>query len=81
MKAIQTEYYGDNTRWFIADVVDHTPPYGYEGRVKIRIHGVHNPSTREIPQNDLPWAQVLQRPEKNGERHCRSHELRLVYSY
>jgi len=59
MKAIQTEYYGDNTRWFIADVVDHTPPYGYEGRVKIRIHGVHNPSTREIPQNDLPWAQVV----------------------
>lgn len=59
MKAIQTEYYGDNTRWFVADVVDHTPPYGYEGRVKIRIHGVHNPSTREIPQNDLPWAQVV----------------------
>jgi hypothetical protein len=59
MKAIQTEYYGDNTRWFIADVVDHTPPYGYEGRVKIRVHGVHNPSTREIPQNDLPWAQVV----------------------
>lgn len=59
MKAIQSEYYGDNTRWFIADVVDHTPPYGYEGRVKIRIHGVHNPSTREIPQNDLPWAQVV----------------------
>ena len=59
MKAIQTEYYGDNTRWFVADVVDHTPPYGYEGRVKIRIHGIHNPSTREIPQNDLPWAQVV----------------------
>jgi len=59
MKAIQTEYYGDNTRWFIADVIDHTPPYGLEGRVKIRIHGVHNPSTREIKQNDLPWAQVV----------------------
>ena len=59
MKAIQSEYYGDNTRWFIADVIDHTPPYGYEGRVKIRIHGVHNPSTRDIPQNDLPWAQVV----------------------
>jgi hypothetical protein len=59
MKAIQSEFYGDNTRWFIADVVDHTPPYGYEGRVKIRVHGVHNPSTREIPQNDLPWAQVV----------------------
>lgn len=59
MKAIQSEYYGDNTRWFIADVIDHTPPYGLEGRVKIRIHGVHNPSTKEIAQNDLPWAQVV----------------------
>ena len=59
MRAIQSEYYGDNTRWFIADVIDHTPPYGLEGRVKIRIHGVHNPSTREIQQNDLPWAQVV----------------------
>ena len=59
MKALQSEYYGDNTRWFIADVIDHTPPYGLEGRVKIRIHGVHNPSTRQIEQNDLPWAQVV----------------------
>jgi hypothetical protein len=59
MKAIQSEYYGDNTRWFVADVIDHTPPYGLEGRVKIRIHGVHNPSTREITQNDLPWAQLV----------------------
>ena len=59
MKAIQSEYYGDNTRWFIADVIDHTPPYGLEGRVKIRIHGVHSPSTKDIKQNDLPWAQVV----------------------
>lgn len=59
MKSIESEFYGDLNRWFIADVIDHTPPYGYEGRVKIRIHGVHNPSTREIPQHDLPWAQVV----------------------
>ena len=28
------EYYGDNTRWFIATVVNSTPPVGYEGRSK-----------------------------------------------
>jgi hypothetical protein len=52
-------YYGDNFRWFVADVIDSTPPYGLEGRVRVRIHGVHNPSTREVRQNELPWAQVV----------------------
>ena len=33
------EYYGDNVRWFIATVIDASPPFGFEGRVKIRIHG------------------------------------------
>ena len=53
------KYYGDKTRWFVGDVIDGTPPYGYEGRVRVRIHGVHNPSARQIAQNDLPWAQVV----------------------
>jgi len=53
------DYYGDKMRWFIADVIDASPPYGYEGRVRVRIHGIHNPSTREVKQNDLPWAQVV----------------------
>lgn len=52
-------YYGDNFRWFVADVVDATPPYGFEGRVRVRVHGVHNPSTREVRQDDLPWAQCV----------------------
>lgn len=59
MKPILSEYYGDNTRWFIATVVDASPPYGFEGRVKIRIHGLHTSSTKLIPQNDLPWAQCV----------------------
>lgn len=59
MKPILSEYYGDNTRWFIATVVDASPPYGFEGRVKIRVHGLHTSSTRLIPQNDLPWAQCI----------------------
>lgn len=54
-----TNYYGDKFRWFVADVIDATPPYGYEGRVRIRVHGVHNPSTREVRQDDLPWAQCV----------------------
>ena len=52
-------YYGDNVRWFIGEVIDTTPPYGLEGRVRVRIHGVHNPSTRKVAQNDLPWAQCM----------------------
>lgn len=59
MKPILSEFYGDNTRWFIATVVDASPPYGYEGRVKIRVHGIHTESTRLIPQSDLPWAQCV----------------------
>ena len=59
MKAINKEYYGDDTRWFVATVIDGSPPRGLEGRVKIRIHGVHSPSTKDIPQKDLPWAQVM----------------------
>ena len=59
MKPILSEFYGDNTRWFIGTVVDASPPYGFEGRVKIRIHGLHTSDTRDIPQNDLPWAQCI----------------------
>lgn len=59
MKPILSEYYGDSTRWFIATVVDASPPYGFEGRIQIRIHGLHTASTRLIPQNDLPWAQCI----------------------
>lgn len=59
MKAIMSEYYGDNLRWFLATVIDHSPPYGLEGRIKIRIHGIHSDDVNDIPQKDLPWAQVM----------------------
>ena len=39
---IQSEFYGDNVRWFIATVIDASPPFGFEGRVKIRVHGLHS---------------------------------------
>ena len=54
MKSLLSEYYGDNVRWFVADVIDSTPPFGLEGRVRVRIHGVHSPSTKDIKQSDLP---------------------------
>jgi|TARA_B110000879_G_scaffold209868_1_gene298623 hypothetical protein len=59
MKTIPTEFYGDNTRWFVGRVIDNTPPAGLEGRVKVRVFGVHSPLTSDIPQRDLPWAQVM----------------------
>lgn len=59
MRAINSEYYGDNSRWFLATVIDGSPPAGLEGRVKIRIHGIHSEDVNDIPQADLPWAQVM----------------------
>lgn len=53
------DFYGDEVRFFIGEVIDHSPPFGLEGRVKVRIHGIHSPSTLDIRQSELPWAQVL----------------------
>lgn len=59
LRTISNEYYGDNFRWFIGTVINSSPPYGLEGRVRVRIHGIHNPSTGEAKESDLPWAQVM----------------------
>ena len=50
-----SQFYGDETRWFIGMVVDNVDPLKLD-RVKVRIHGIHN--NNEIPTEDLPWAQV-----------------------
>jgi len=57
--SLPKEFYGDDNRWFVATVVNAQPPAGFEGRVRIRIYGVHNLYTGEISESDLPWAQVL----------------------
>lgn len=57
--SLPKEFYGDDNRWFVATVVNSTPPSGFEGRVRIRIHGVHNLYTGDVSEADLPWAQVL----------------------
>ena len=59
MKTIPTEFYGDNVRWFMGRCIDASPPPGLEGRIKVRVFGVHSPNTDDIPQKDLPWAQVM----------------------
>ena len=59
MKTIATEFYGDNVRWFMGRCIDASPPPGLEGRIKVRCFGVHSPNTDDIPQKDLPWAQVM----------------------
>ena len=59
LNPVPYEYYGDNVRWFIATVIDASPPFGFEGRVKIRIHGLHSDETYDLPQQDLPWAQCV----------------------
>ena len=55
---IQKEFYGDDIRWFFGTCINAHPPAGLEGRVKVRVNGVHSASTADIPERDLPWAQV-----------------------
>ena len=57
-------YYGDKTRWFIGSVVSHTPPYGFEGRVKVRIHVfIHLKYLRYLTQTYL-GPKLYYRPQK-----------------
>lgn len=58
-KAIPSTYAGDSFRWFVGTVVNHLAPAGFEGRVQVRIRGIHPAKTDTVQQVDLPWAQVL----------------------
>ena len=51
-------FYGDNSRWFIGEVKSISDPTRM-GRVRVRIFGVHTDDEQLIPENKLPWAQVL----------------------
>jgi hypothetical protein len=59
------EYYGDETRWFIGNVVDINDPL-HLGRVRVRIYGIHSPDTVDIPLGTLPWAQVVSPTTEGG---------------
>ena len=51
-------YYGDNNRWFFGNVISIDDPLAL-GRVKVRIFGIHSENVEDIPEADLPWAQVV----------------------
>jgi hypothetical protein len=52
------DYYGDTTRWFVGRVVSIDDPKQL-GRIQVRIYGIHSTNTLDIPDEDLPWAQVV----------------------
>ena len=58
MKVLPTDYYGDETRWFIGVVEDNDDPEEL-GRVRVRCFGIHSPYYSDIEVEDLPWATVL----------------------
>ncbi len=48
------EFYGDQSRWFLGEVVDVKDPKQL-GRVKVNVFGVYD----DILPADLPWAQIV----------------------
>lgn len=60
MKLDEHDFYGDNTRWFIARVINNKDPAEPPlGRIQIRIYGIHSETQDDIPEVKLPWAQTL----------------------
>lgn len=49
------DYYGDQTRWFLGEVVNIKDDPLQLGRARVRIFGVYD----EIEEEDLPWAQIV----------------------
>lgn len=50
------EFYGDQTRWFVGEVVNVTDDPLKLGRVRVRAYGVYDGVEKD---EDLPWAQVV----------------------
>ena len=49
------DYYGDQTRWFLGEVVNVADDPMKLGRARVRIFGVYD----NIEEEDLPWAQIV----------------------
>ena len=58
MRTVNTEFYGDDSRWFIG-VVSQIGDIRNLGRVRVRIFGIHNEDTAKVKISDLPWASVV----------------------
>ena len=55
---INSEFYGDQVRWFVGVVVAVGEDEPRLGRVKVRIYGIHG-NESQVPEEDLPYAQTL----------------------
>lgn len=58
LKTLYNDFYGDETRWWVGVVQSIDDPLK-QGRVRVRIYGVHSASEDDIPNSALPWAQVV----------------------
>jgi hypothetical protein len=58
MRAINTEFYGDDVRWFMGEVKAINDP-DQLGRIQVRIFGIHSERTADVKDTDLPWANVV----------------------
>lgn len=58
LKTLYNDFYGDETRWWVG-VVQSTDDPITQGRVRVRIYGIHSASEDDIPNSSLPWAQVV----------------------
>ena len=61
-----SNFYGDNTRWFIGVVEDNMNDPQKLGRVRVRAFGVHSPCTNDVSTDDLPWATVMVSATEGG---------------
>ena len=75
----------DGFRWWIGQIAsedaqgDQINEIGtaWGNRVKVRIMGYHPQNTVELPDEDLPWAQVLLSPQCGSGKANRSRSLRI----
>ena len=70
-------FYGDNLRWFMGIVKDLKDPIKM-GRVRVRIFGVHNDDQQEIPDDKLPWAQVMAPVTEGGVNNQGNVQTQMV---
>ncbi len=83
---LKTNFIGkDGFRWWIGQVAPEKAQgkqinqigKAWGARVKVRIYGYHPADETELPNEDLPWAQVLLSPQGGSGKGGRSRSLRI----
>lgn len=59
MRYFDSEYYGDNVRWFMGVAKSTRNDPLKLGRIRVRIFGLHSDSIEDIRDEDLPWAPIV----------------------